>query len=143
VIGRRKFFGLLASTPLAAKGMLDQATADGAGVVTNGLGGFSASISSPSDGYEEEAKVASKKASWFLRSFGVPEHHRRRLWEETRYPYRLDSDIACKRSWSMCVKIATQRQRDYERRLHEAQFRLDFDQLNEEFSNKWGFRWWF
>ncbi len=56
-------------------------------------------------------------AAEYIKMFGLPEVIDFELRDRSRCINSLDPDIACKRSWSMSVKIMTQRQRNYDREL--------------------------
>ena len=122
---RRRFFALMGTTPLAAKAAVDAQISQ---VTTLGgvPGGFgNASLSLPFGGgpaAENESAVSYEQrltaAADYLRLLGrLPETVEFTLRDNARYVIGLDPDIACKRAWSMSVKIMTQRQRNYERGL--------------------------
>lgn len=127
---RRMFFGLMGTAPLAAKAAADDMIAKAAGAYTsNGLGnagiGLSASVGntpqqgvSVTDGvkylpYEQRVMGAAD----FVKAFGIPEVMEFELRDQARSISALDPDIACKASWSMSVKLMTQRERNYQRAL--------------------------
>lgn len=118
---RRSFLTLLGAAPLAAKAtaeaeMANQIGLNGgygginAGVLGNGIGS-QAGISGAGISYEKRISGAAN----YIKMFGVPESIDRELRENTQFVGAIDPDIACKKSWSMSVKIMTQRQRNYER----------------------------
>ena len=122
---RRKFFSLMGATPLAAKIAADKAIADGIGLRnSNGMGG-SASIGGfgvpESCGDATECNIPYEKrvigADQYIKTVGVPKWLDEQYRDEAKYVAELDPDIACKKSWSMSVKIQEQRQRNYQRRL--------------------------
>lgn len=113
---RRKFLQILgvgtASAPLAAKEALDKGIAD----LT--LRDDNASPLAPSTAKIDYYKAANEerrgnlaKVADMLRSGGrLPEYAEKCARETASYVHALDPDIASKRSWSMNVKIAAQRE---------------------------------
>ena len=61
-----------------------------------------------------------KKVLRFLANNALPDWLDDELRERNRYVGYLDPDIAAKRSWSMAVKIATQRERNIARAKTDA-----------------------
>lgn len=128
---RRRFLGLLgvgvAAGPLAAKQALDASIADQAGLNLLGAagGGFTSGGLPASQGMQarslpnqyipHDQKVS--KAIGYLKTFGVPEFFEKELRSRAMWVEKLDPDIASKKSWSMSVKIMTQRERSYQRYL--------------------------
>lgn len=129
---RRRFFAFAGATPLAAKAAADRAIAEASGVFhLNGLGDASVGIAGggpPATGdamggafvpYEKRVTGAGE----YLKVFGMPDWVEYQLRDNARYVNSLDHDLACKRSWSMSVKIAEQRQRNYRKaveRMHKS-----------------------
>lgn len=104
--------------PLAAKAAADAEIAKGVGMFSaNGLG--DASMRLPGGMPQALDDISYEKrligAADYIKAFGIPQVMDYRLRDEARYVSSLDPDIACKTSWSMSVKIMTQRQRNYER----------------------------
>jgi hypothetical protein len=56
-------------------------------------------------------------AANYIKMFGVPEFVEYELRDQSKYVQCLDPDIACKKSWSMSVKIMTQKERNYQKSL--------------------------
>lgn len=80
-------------------------------------------------------------ASEYVRTFGFPEVLEFEMRDQARYVSTLDPDIACKTSWSMSVKIMTQRQRNYERNV-ERVMRSAWQQRGRSVVRKiLGFEW--
>ena len=134
---RRKVLALLgvgaASAPLAAKAAADASMGSLTGMLPGGVSGFgnggSLNLSHSSGGapiadglfvpYEKRLIGASD----LIKLTGLPEVVEHQLRDNSPQVFTLDPDIACKRSWSMNVKIAEQRQRNYTRsveRIHQA-----------------------
>lgn len=124
---RRRFMALVAPASLAAKAIADEGIANAAGLsrgASLGLGS-SAGMALPSANYGEPAQCVNA-ISWedrqtkiedYFRFFGIPDWLKQVHRQQSSYVMALDPDIACKRSWSMSVKIMTQRQRNYDRAI--------------------------
>lgn len=126
---RRRFLSLLgvgaASAPLAAKAAADAEIARFAGLGQNaiantGIGLYSGAGSAPitqgsltGGGMTHQQMLIG--ASDYIKMFGVPEIVEFELRDQSKWISSLDPDLACKKSWSMSVKIAEQRQRNYNR----------------------------
>jgi len=125
---RRGFLGLLGvgavSAPLAAKAAADSVIAEQMSMGPYGLIGLgNASLGLPGGGppgqvvdgpyipYEKRLIGAAD----YIKIFGLPKHVENEFRDSAKHVYALDPDIACKKSWSMSVKIMTQRQRNYDR----------------------------
>lgn len=149
MIGRRKVLGLLGigtvSAPLAAKELMD---ADIASLAIRSDEQPPLSPAGPLSHMGMKVKRSSEEkdnlytqALRFVSQHGVPEHIDAEIRDSTRLVYALDPDIACKRSWSMSVKIQEQRQRNYERRINEINDRNKYRKASEAFEKKFGFKW--
>jgi hypothetical protein len=125
---RRRFFGVIGATPLAAKAAIDaevgqtigMAGAPGLGNASIGLS-YGAPYGAPAAVNELPYENRIIGATEYIKLFGLPEVVDFELRDRARIVCHLDPDIANKRSWSMSVKIMTQRQRNYDRevaRLH-------------------------
>lgn len=121
---RRSFFALMGATPIAAKATIDAEIAKNVGAfATNGLGNASLGLSygcvatetGPSPYVPYERRIMG--AADYIKMFGIPEVMEFELRDRSRAINALDPDIACKSSWSMSVKLMTQRQRNYEREV--------------------------
>lgn len=117
---RRKFLGILgvgaASAPLAAKEALDKSIAD---LVMRGqeaapLAPSSELLTPYLDDRDEWRGRVELAAQWLRAGNPVPDHVEKKMRNDASYVSALDPDIANKRSWSMAVKIAAQRERQYE-----------------------------
>lgn len=139
-LGRRGFLRFLGAAPvagpLAAKAATDAAIADLSGIkVSLGMGG-TAGPGQPGTGKEYAAVSA------YVKTAGLPAFAEADFRERARDVHSLDPDIANKRSWSMAVKIATQRQRNYERfvrNVHEAGWRVPARELLSKTVGWWPF----
>lgn len=121
---RRTFFAFMGTAPIAAKAAADEAIAKAAGAFTaNGLGNASMGLpyGGPMPMADTGLNVPYEKrlmgAADYINMFGIPEVMEYELRDRARAVNSLDPDIACKTSWSMSVKLMTQRQRNYEREI--------------------------
>lgn len=108
-LSRRTALRALGLSPLAAKATADAAIAEATGVLPTPSGDCLPSLVSASD------ETWRRKVLRFLAAPFLPDWLEEELRERNRHVGYLDPDIACKRSWSMSVKIVTQRQRNVER----------------------------
>lgn len=128
---RRRFLSLLgvgaASAPLAAKVAADSEIAKLVGarsqaLASTGLGlhdsGLPA-VQSIGNGLTHQQKLIG--AADYIKMFGLPEVVEFELRDQSKWINALDPDLACKKSWSMSVKIAEQRQRNYQRAVERMQ----------------------
>lgn len=155
---RRGFLGFLgigaAAGPLAAKAAADAAIGEVAGLAK--LGGLPTSATlgqgaamlgdrcSPSVAkmdqyipYEDRWRIV----AGVLKTTGVPDFVDREWRDRARHVACLDPDIACKRSWSMAVKIQTQRERNYQRLREVAESMPFFIDKKSAFEKLFGFAW--
>ncbi len=122
MISRRGFATLLGLgpvvAPLAAKATVDKEIASLAGMsgiapaFEHGTGLYGAPTPQCSMDYYAKTKIA---ASEYIKLSGLPEFVQESLRRQSQYVNALDPDIAAKRSWSMSVKILSQRERNLER----------------------------
>ncbi len=122
---------------IAAKAALDGAIGQAVGIQGSALGQFGG-------GFPEACNPAPPdrgRVRDFFRKFGLPDFERERMWPETSV-HALDPDIAAKRSWSMSVKILTQRQRNFEQRVGRQDRNWSYEDMREAFYKKNGFWFW-
>lgn len=144
---RRAFFAFMGTAPLAAKAAADEVVAKAAGAFTsNGLGNASMGLpygglpygdSGPSIPYEKRLIGAAD----YIKMFGIPEVMEYELRDRARSVNALDPDIACKASWSMSVKLMTQRQRNYEREIARVEKSGWQQRGRSTLKNMLGFEW--
>jgi len=137
---RRRFLALLgvgtASVPLAAKQAIEAEQMK--------LAGISGGIGSGRGGVEyvdDDDFKSSEAAVNYAKLFGVPSHVERRAREHARHIRSLDPDIACKRSWSLCVKIQEQRQRNYDSAMAYYRDLNSYGRAQAAFEKISGFKW--
>lgn len=133
--------GAAPAAPLAAKAIVDEQLAKMTGVQF-GAGGGRIPYSDSADAGPPTASVnAEKLALEFFELFGVPEHVDDEYRRESLSITYLDPDIAAKKSWSHSVKIATQRQRNYEKLKDGMRHRLAKNRKTKAFRELTGFDW--
>lgn len=103
---RRKFFGFMAATPLAAKQVAEESAAKLAGISTDGLTYGGVFPSATEDGFTSE-QFATSLLNPILKS-----QIESLLFQQYKSVGGLDYDIACHKSFSLAAKIAFQRQRN-------------------------------
>lgn len=111
-----KALRLAPAAPLAAKAAIDKSIADAVGITSNGIAGSTMSginvaplgIGGNSDQDWKQRLLR------FLHNGVLPDWADDQIRFRCRQVTYLDADIAAKRSWSMSVKIATQRERNIE-----------------------------
>lgn len=154
MIGRRSFLRILGlaapGAPLAAKAAVDAEIAKLAipgnypsalaGVAKYGLGDLGPAAQgqiAPKDWVHPHIQMGD-----YIKLFGrLPQHVEQNVRNRSQYVTHLDPDIANKRSWSMSVKIATQRQRNYEREVERYQNMSYYERAQQGFFKLAGFRW--
>jgi hypothetical protein len=126
-MNRRKFFGMMAAAPAAAKGAADMAVAELSRIGVGSLGATQLGVGSygvPTGSYPVSCgpnrlfdprevmrkALADPKQRAAMASL---------LFEKHRSVGVIDPDIACYRSFSLNAKVAYQRQRNVERDLQE------------------------
>lgn len=147
MIARRRFLRLLglgtASAPLAAKSveaeMMSLTSLRGHGVspLAPGVVGFGAPSSMDEDGVNPQLRMADYLELWGK----LPRHVERQVRENANYVQALDPDLAAKRSWSLSVKIADQRQRNYNGLIGNYKKNGDYERAQVAFKKLVGFRW--
>jgi hypothetical protein len=135
--------------PLAAKAAVDEEIAKGVGMqFKSGLGNAAMDLydNAPAQGskgihafvpYEERL---SKAVKW-IKAFGLPKEVEYKLRDDAKQCYHLDADIACKQSWSMSVKLMTQRERNYQKALNRMIKASELDDNRTTLSKLLGFDW--
>jgi hypothetical protein len=123
VLARRSILRVLGLgsvvSPLAVKAAADKTIADLSGIAAHnppspGIG-LSGGMPQTSDSISWKSKVL----RW-LATRSLPDWFEDEMRLRNRHIGYLDPDIAAKRSWSMAVKVLTQRERNIERAKHDA-----------------------
>lgn len=140
-----RLIGLSPAAPIAAKAALDAEVArltgmqpdGGAGPFQYSGGGEPASDNGNGGSYMRSQVAAAE----YVRAVGVPDFVRDALLRNAQYVSYLDSDLAAKRSWSMSVKILTQRQRNYERAVEAVSYQSRHAVARTAFRKFTGWDW--
>lgn len=120
MLGRRKFLGVMAASPLAAKAAaaeLAGVSALGAETLPGSMLGASGDLDSKLTAIGVSESWAAKALNWIGKN-GIPEFRLRELEKMARVVTRLDPDLASN-CWSLSVKIQEQRVRNLERMKQE------------------------
>lgn len=146
---RRGFLGLLGvgvvSAPLAAKAAAEAEISNltglrGTQALAVGISG-STPISSGigvGSGCVSEYTLADN----YLNLWGkLPSFVEDSLKERSKTVFHLDPDIACKKSWSLNVKIQEQRQRNFQRELIRIKRNGKYDAAQSAFQKVTGWQW--
>lgn len=147
---RRGFLGLLGigavSAPLAAKAAAEAEISkltrlDGNKLISAGINTSSGIGASPIQSSEEWVSPYIK-ANAYLKTWGkLPDFVEYNLREKAKTIYYLDPDIACKRSWSLNVKIQEQRQRNYLMEIERYKATGKYDFAQSAFKKVTGWEW--
>jgi hypothetical protein len=108
-----KLLGIAAASPAKAA----ESVAQGFGFPVAGIGAslqqnFNEMPPFPSANEEVEKNVYLSAANYVM-AFGMPDFVEADLRGRANDVHHIDYDIAIKRSWSLSVKVATQRERNY------------------------------
>lgn len=142
---RRKFLSYLgvgaASAPLAAKAAAAELTTLAGHAATPLAVGSGIAPPGIPQSIEDQAKLHIRMSD-YVRMFGkLPDHVERDVRERSRWVGHLDPDIASKLSWSLNVKIAEQRQRNYQREIDRYRDMGWYEKSQSAFQQLTGFRW--
>ena len=143
---RRSFLKLIRfapTAPLAAKAAADAHIAKMAGVALDvaPAHAYGASGVAPQPMGSAEWERTQIAAADYVKLFGLPEFVRENMWRNSQYVGALDPDLAAKRSWSMSVKIAEQRQRNFKRNMEQLQYNAWHSKGKSAFKAISGFDW--
>lgn len=138
---RRKFLKLMglgaASAPIAAKATTEELTSlrgSSAPMLASGIN-FS---NSASPGIGNPTLDMGKYLTLFR---DIPEFQLEKIKDRSKNVYHLDPDLAAKKSWSMCVKIQEQQQRNYQKEIQRYYKSGKLEQVEIAFEKVSGFRW--
>ena len=148
---RRRFLSLLgvgtAAGPLAAKAAVEQEMLS----LTSIKGMDYLSVGNAANSYPAECgqqigkepyKSPYQLAEQYLRLGGkLPSFVEQNVRERAKTVQYLDPDIACKRSWSLNVKIAAQRERNYTAELNRYIVTGKYEAAQSTFQKLTGFQW--
>lgn len=110
---RRKFLGMLSTSPIAAKTAADEAIGKLSGI-------------SPSVGYANQAPRLAETQRWecitALKNTLLRDQITRMLYEQHKWVSYIDPDLAAYKSFSLNAKITFQRQRNVQKELDQMQY---------------------
>ena len=123
-LNRRKFFGVAAASPIAAKQAAEKVI-EAAEMEMSGMGLHSDSLytglSMPS--FDDDDDETPMRSLWqAIKELGMPEWKRDDLWDDAKRSRTIDPDIASMKSVSMSAKLDMQWRRNYDtivRRAHQ------------------------
>lgn len=153
MLARRKFLGMFAATPLAAKAAADEIIAKQINLGGSGIAPrLPSSVGrAPLEYGMQEAGDSKKRyftheerlinASDWIRLFGVPDGLEKEFRGNSKWVGALDPDIATKRSWSMSVKIQEQRQRNYDRYVQALKDTGPITRTKSKLKDMLGYAW--
>lgn len=140
-VGRRGFLRALGLSPIAVRQVADKALADAAKIDVSGLSSGGGARPSNSVGAPISHAHRHSLMTKFLKQFGLPDWEVDRMRRDTRNVWALDHDIANK-CWSMSVKIATQRERNFARAMDSVKEAGAYDAARDAFRERHGFWFW-
>ena len=129
-LNRRKFFGVAAVSPLAAKEAA-QKVAEEAQWQASDISVYSDSFYSGVSIPDTEPNMRSLWQA--IRDMGMPEWKKQDLWEDARRSRTLDPDIASMRSLSLSAKMRKQWQRNYDQLVANAYKQIELEKLKRSF----------
>lgn len=146
MIGRRSFLKAFGVTPLAAKAAAEKTMADltmrswmNPALAQGRLYGRGDTPASASGEAGINLPIARAK---YLQLMGtLPDHIDQMYREQAKHVIALDPDLASKRSWSFCVKVQEQRQRNYERTIAGIRTEGTWELAKKTFRSVSGFDW--
>ena len=122
-LNRRKFFGVAAASPIAAKQAAEKVI-EAAEMEMSGMSLHSDSLytglSMPS--FDDDDDTPMRSLWQAIKEIGMPEWKRDDVWDDARRSRTIDPDIASLKSVSMSAKLDMQWQRNYDtivRRAHQ------------------------
>ncbi|RMF02624.1 MAG: hypothetical protein D6773_08405 [Alphaproteobacteria bacterium] len=129
-LNRRKFFGVAAASPLAAREMAKKAIEE-AQMQASGISVYSDSLYT---GIPISDTPPSMRSLWeALRDMGIPEWKREDLREDARRSRTLDPDIAQMKSLSLGAKMRMQWERNYDRLVERAMRQSELARMRSAF----------
>ncbi len=129
-LNRRKFFGVAAVSPLAAKEVAQKAIEEAQWQASD--------ISLYSDSFYSGVSISETepdmRSIWqAIRDLGMPEWKKQDLWEDARRSRTLDPDIATMRSLSLSAKMRKQWKRNYDQLVANAFKQIEVEKMKRMF----------
>lgn len=147
---RRAFLQVLGGLGIGGRSAAEQALASMTGTTRNPGFGMPAKGESygdlpmsgdTADGELTRYQKALVACSKYVKTMGMPPFYEQQLREKARAVYRMDEDIACKRSWSWSVKMQEQRARNYKRLVSEIHLLSDRTMARTVLQKLTGWTW--
>jgi len=129
-LNRRKFFGVAAVSPLAAKEVAQKAIEEAQWQASD--------ISLYSDSFYTGVSISETepdmRSIWqAIRDMGMPDWKKQDLWEDARRSRTLDPDIASMRSLSLSAKMRKQWKRNYDQLVANAYKQIEVEKMKRMF----------
>jgi hypothetical protein len=129
-LNRRKFFGVAAVSPLAAKEVAQKAIEEAQWQASD--------ISLYSDSFYTGVSISetepNMRSIWqAIRDMGMPDWKKQDLWEDARRSRTLDPDIATMRSLSLSAKMRKQWKRNYDQLVANAYKQIEVEKMKRMF----------
>lgn len=131
-LNRRKFFGVAATSPFAAKETARQ-IAEAAQLEASGMSLYSDSLFTSYSGLDYDDDSTTRSLWDAIKELGMPEWKRDDLWDDAKRSRTIDPDIASMRSVSMSAKLDMQWERNYERLVACAFKMREMERLKRRF----------
>ena len=131
-LNRRKFFGVAATSPFAARETARK-LAEAAQLEASGLSVYSDSLFTSYSGLDFDDDSATRSLWDAIKELGMPEWKRDDLWDDAKRSRTIDPDIASMRSVSMSAKLDMQWQRNYDRLVARAFKLQEMERLKRKF----------
>ena len=122
-LNRRKFFGVAAASPIAAKQAAEKVI-EAAEMEISGMSLHSDSLYTglTMPGFDDDDETPMRSLWQAIKELGMPEWKRDDLWDDAKRSRTIDPDIASLKSMSMSAKLDMQWRRNYDtivRRAHQ------------------------
>ncbi len=129
-LNRRKFFGVAAVSPLAAKEVAQKAIEEAQWQASD--------ISLYSDSFYTGVSISetepNMRSIWqAIRDMGMPDWKQQDRWEDARRSRTLDPDIASMRSLSLSAKMRKQWKRNYDQLVANAYKQIEVEKMKRMF----------
>ena len=133
-LNRRKFFGVAATSPIAAKQAAEKVI-EAAEMEMSGMSLHSDSLftglSVPS--FEDDDDTPMRSLWQAIKDIGMPEWKRDDVWDDAKRSRTIDPDIASLKSVSMSAKLNMQWRRNYDTIVKRAHQMEKMERLKRQF----------
>lgn len=132
-VNRRKFFGVAAASPFAAREAAAKVI-EFAQMEASGISLYSDSLYTGVSINDYDDETTTMRTIWdAIRDMGMPEWKKDDLWDDARRSRTIDPDIAAMRSISMTAKLDMQWKRNYETLVKRAFHQQKMARLKRKF----------